>query len=352
MRQLRDAISVWSSADKRIAGAVLVSSDGSTPHQLGLSMVTSESGDTVGALSGGCVDADIVLACDRVLAGGPPEVLTFGAESIDGTSELMCGGAITVWVHELAPTAISAIVGAADAAVLTQMRGEHVRQLAITVSAAMDYECGEIHGDSADALAARWLLGSRQHCELLELPDAGQAFLEAFRRRRLFIVIGSSGYTEALCAQAALLGYETIVVEPRPRFAAGIAFADEVLGSWPDTALEKLAAHGRIDDRSAIVVCTHDPKFDEPALMAALRTPAGFIGALGSRATCDGRFARLRDCGVEDSALQRIHAPVGLDLGGAGPAETAVSVAAQIIAVAHQRSAAPLRETSGPLHAR
>lgn len=148
------------------------------------------------------------------------------------------------------------------------------------------------------------------------------------------------------------MGYESVVVEPRPRFAAGVTCAGEVIGTWPDAALAKLTEDGRLDATSAIVVCTHDSKFDEPALVAALQTPAGFIGALGSRPTNVERLARLRSRGIPEHALRRINAPVGLDLGGATPAETAVSVAAQLIAVAHGRSAAPLRDTSGPLHAR
>lgn len=352
MGQLRDAVAAWLAADRRMVGATLVHSDGSTPHQLGLALVTADSGETVGALSGGCVDADIVLACDRVLAGGPPEVLTFGTDDDTGTSELVCGGAITVWVHELAGAAAAALVGRTDAAVLTWSTGRHVRQFAVSLTEAMDFECGKVGMHTARAEAARWLLNSGQRTRLLPSPDGGQMFLEAFGRRRLFVVVGSSGYTEALCAQAALLGYDTVVVEPRPRFAAGITCASEVIGSWPDAALEKLTEHGRLDERSAIVVCTHDPKFDEPALSAALRTPASFIGALGSRTTSAERFARLRAAGVPHTDLERIHSPVGLDLGGASPAETAVSVAAQMIAVARGRSAAPLRETSGPLHAR
>lgn len=352
MHQIRRSVASWSAADLRMAGATLVKSDGSTPHQLGLALVTNESGDTVGALSGGCVDADIVLACDRVLAGGPAEVLTFGADDGESDTRLVCGGVITVWVHELSPAATSALLGAADAAVLTLHVGGHVRQYAVSISDAMDDENSGIDTESPRDIAARWLVHSRRRTELIDSPDGGQAFLEAFDRRRLFVVVGSSGYTEALCAQAALMGYESVVVEPRPRFAAGITCADEVIGAWPDAALEKLAEHGRLDAMSAIVVCTHDPKFDEPALAAAVTTSAGFIGALGSRATNAERFARLRARGIPEDALHRINAPVGLDLGGATPAETAVSIAAQMIAVAHGRDAAPLRETSGPIHAR
>lgn len=358
MRQIRQAVSAWSAADLRMAAATLVRSDGATPHQLGLALVTNESGATVGALSGGCVDADIVLACDRVLAGGPAEVLTFGAEVGVFESGLVCGGVITVWVHELSRAATAAFLGLSDAAVLTHRVGEHMRQYAVSLSDATDYESSGIYSSSGieskspRSVAAHWLVRSPRRTELMNVTNGEQMFLEVFGRRRLFVVVGSSGYTEALCAQAALLGYESVVVEPRPRFAAGITCADQVIGTWPDAALEELAEHGRLDGTSAIVVCTHDSKFDEPALAAALQTPAGFIGALGSRATNVERFSRLRARGIPESDLQRINAPVGLDLGGATPAETAVSVAAQMIAAAHSRSAAPLRDTSGPLHAR
>ena len=355
MPQLRDAISAWSAAGLRLVGATLVKSDGSTPHQLGLALVTSEAGDTVGALSGGCVDADVVLACDRVLAGGPPEVLRFGTDD-DGTSELACGGALTVWVHDIDPAAIAAMLAASDSVVLTRRRGPRIDQCAVTRSGATDLAADRAAAtalaDSTRAIAARWLLDCSRRTGFQDCEDGAEVFFEAFGRRGLFVVVGSSGYTEALCSQADLLGYQTVVIEPRPRFAAGITCAGEVIGSWPDAALEKLTEHGRLDDRAAIVVCTHDPKFDEPALAAALNTPAGFIGALGSRATSAGRLERLRARGIAENALARIHSPVGLDLGGASPAETAVSVAAQIIAVARGRSGAPLRDTSGPLHAR
>lgn len=350
MRQLRDAIAVWSAAGLRLAGATLVKSDGSTPHQLGLSMVVSETGDTVGALSGGCVDADVVLACDRVLAGGDPEVLTFGADD-EGTSELACGGVLTVWAHELAREAVEAILSGTDAAVVTHKVGRRISQSGVSLLAAEACAAEATQTDGTRAAAAQWLLDSHRRTEFRSSGDE-EIFLEAIGRRSLFIVVGSSGYTEALCAQAGLLGYQTIVIEPRPRFAAGITYAGEVIGSWPDRALEKLADDDRVDDRTAIVVCTHDAKFDEPALVAALNTPAGFIGALGSRTTSAARFERLRARGIAETALRRIHSPVGLDLGGASPAETAVSVAAQMIAVARGRSAAPLRDTSGPLHAR
>lgn len=347
MRQLREALAAWSAAGLRLAAATLVRTDGSTPRQLGLALVTTETGHTVGALSGGCVDAEVALACDRVLAGGPSEVLTFGDDDDLDAAALVCGGALTVWIHALSQEVVTAILGGTDAVVLTHLIAGQVQQYAVTESDATGCKTEPLR-----EIAAGWLRSSRQRTELSDSPEGGQIFLEAFGRRRLFVVVGSSGYTEALCAQASLLGYDSVVIEPRPRFAAGISYADQVIGSWPDVALEKLAQLGRLDGTSVIVVCTHDPKFDEPALVTALQTTAGFIGAMGSRATSADRFARLRGRGIPAAALQRIRAPVGLDLGGASPAETAVSVAAQIIAVARGRSAAPLGDTEGPLHAR
>lgn len=348
MRQLLEAVAAWTASDLRMVAATLVRYDGSTPRQLGLAVVVSESGDTVGALSGGCVDAEVVLACDRVLAGGPAEVLTFGTD--DDGAQLVCGGVITVWVHDLDSTALEVLLDTSDAVAITERRGERIQHSAVTLQRPTGYQCDSSE-DPFRAPAARWLLESGRRAELLDEADGTQIFLETFGRRRSFVIVGSSGYTEALCAQARLLGYETAVVEPRPRFAAGITFADTVIGGWPDVALEQLAQQGRLDDHSAIVVCTHDPKFDEPALLAALQTSAGFIGAMGSRTTTAERLSRLRAHGVAESELQRIHAPVGLDLGGECPAETAVSVVAQIISVARGRSAAPLRNTFGPLHA-
>ncbi|MFN8124996.1 MAG: XdhC family protein [Candidatus Nanopelagicales bacterium] len=350
MFRLREAVGAWSAAGQRIAAATVVRVAGSTPHQLGLAVVVNQSGDVVGAVSGGCVDGEIALACDRVLAGGAPEVLTFAEASDDlGSVGLVCGGELTVWVHRLGDDAIrvltgpgvGALVTAADGALSGGMTSAEAEEILVGCSG------NDRPGDDRDHHVARWIAGSTVRTEW-----DGEVFLEAVGRRRTFVIVGASGYTDALCGQAALLGYETVLIEPRPRFAAGITCADEVLGSWPDAALDKLAAAGRIDRDAAIVVCTHDAKFDEPAVEAALRTSAGFIGALGSRRTTADRRQRLLARGIRSRPWNGSRPRSDSSLGGSIPAETAVSIVAQIIASRHGRVPEPLRDTTGPLHAR
>lgn len=356
-------MAAWTAQGLRIAGATVVGCDGSTPHQRGLALVTNERGDTAGALSGGCVDADVVLACDRVLAGSPGEVLIFGEADPGelGAPGLVCGGSITVWVHEISSRAAEVLTDAEEGVLITRRSQRGIEQSALTSREARELDCADAAGAAAErrevvdevrSRAAQWFMHSRSRTELLTPTDDEEVFLQAPGRRRLMIVVGSSGYTDALCAQARLLGYTCVLIEPRPRFAAGVTLADEVIGSWPDAAVAKLAQQERINGDTAVVVCTHDPRFDEPALLASLETTAGFIGALGSRRTTADRLDRLRERGVTPPQLERIHSPVGLDLGGATPAETAVSIMAHIISSRSGRSGVPLRETSGPLHAR
>lgn len=362
MTHLRDAIAAWSALGLRIAGATVVGCDGSTPHQRGLALVTNELGETAGALSGGCVDADVVLACDRVIAGDPGEMLVFGEADPDdlGAPGLVCGGSITVWVHEIGASAAELLASDDEGVIITRRAAGQIVQSALTPREALELECALPDGATGESgalqdartRAATWLRHGQSRTELFSPAADEQVFFEAAGRHRLLVVVGSSGYTDALCAQARLLGYETVLIEPRPRFAAGVTLADEVIGSWPEAAFAKLVAADRINRDSAVIVCTHDSRFDEPALVAALETSAGFIGALGSRRTSADRLARLRDRGVAPDHVERIQSPVGLDLGGATAAETAVSIMAHIIANRSGRTGAPLRQTQGPLHAR
>ncbi|MGB8466951.1 MAG: XdhC family protein [Terrimicrobiaceae bacterium] len=151
---------------------------------------------------------------------------------------------------------------------------------------------------------------------------------------------------------ARMLDYEVVVCEPRRRFAAATISADKVDGSWPNACIEKLAAAGRLGAGSVIIVCTHDRKFDEPALLAAVRSSAGFIGALGSRRTREDRRVRLLAAGLSESEVSRIRSPVGIDLGSETPAETAVSIFAETIAARRGGSGRPLTELSGAIHGR
>jgi xanthine dehydrogenase accessory factor len=168
--------------------------------------------------------------------------------------------------------------------------------------------------------------------------------------RPRMLIFGAVQFADALAAMGRLLGYRVTVCDARPVFAtsARIPDADEVIVEWPHRYL----ASTRVDGGTAICVLTHDPKFDVPVLFEALRSPAGYVGALGSRRTCADRVRRLRDAGLGDAELSRLRSPIGLDLGGTSPQQVALSICAEIVASAHGGTGRPLRDTTGPMHRR
>ncbi|HEV2309044.1 MAG TPA: XdhC/CoxI family protein [Acidimicrobiia bacterium] len=175
-------------------------------------------------------------------------------------------------------------------------------------------------------------------------------FIESFAPPPRMIIFGAVDFTAALARTAKLLGYHVTVCDARAVFATPARFpmADEVVCAWPDRYLAEQA--GELTARDAVCVLTHDAKFDVPAIVAALATDAGYLGAMGSRRTHAHRVARLRDAGVDDAALARVHAPIGLDLGARSPEETAIAICAEIIAQRTGRAAPSLRDADGPIH--
>lgn len=168
--------------------------------------------------------------------------------------------------------------------------------------------------------------------------------------RPRMLIFGAVQFADALAAAGSFLGYRVTVCDARPVFATRerIPDADEVVVDWPHRYL----AATEVDSTTAICVLTHDPKFDVPVLLEALRSPAGFVGALGSRRTCAEREQRLREAGLGDAELSRLRSPIGLDLGGSSPCQVALSICAEIVAVAHGGTGMPLRDTIGPMHRR
>src|SRR5690625_4880550 len=179
-----------------------------------------------------------------------------------------------------------------------------------------------------------------------------RVFVSTFAPRPRMIVFGAIDFAAALAQQASFLGYHVTVCDARPLFATAARFpsADEVVVKWPDEYLAAEVAAGNVDPRTVIAVLTHDPKFDVPVLQVALPLDVAYVGAMGSRLTHDDRLDRLRAAGVGEELLARLHSPIGLDLGARTPEETAVSIAAEIIAVQWGGGRAPLRETSGRIH--
>jgi xanthine dehydrogenase accessory factor len=308
--------------DERAAVATVVATRSSAPRPVGSKLIVRDDGSLEGSVSNGCVESDVILAAQEVLAGGEPRLVTYGItdEMAFGVG-LPCGGEIDVFVEPY---------GAEEAdVVLTVVAGDDVGE--------------KLHDDELEQAARR-----RGRSHVFE-HEGRTVFADvAVPPPRLF-VYGAVDTAEALCAAAKLLGWRTIVADARPRFATPerLPSADEILLLWPDEAL----AHVGPDAATAVVVLTHDDKFDLPLVEGVLRTDAFYIGWLGSRRNQERRRGLLLEEGVAEEDLERVSGPAGLDLGAASAEETAVSILAEILAVRTGRAGGPLRETSTRIHA-
>ena len=308
---------------QQAAVATVVATRSSAPRPVGSKLVVRADGSIEGSVSNGCVESDVVLAAQEVLAGGEPRLVTYGItdEMAFGVG-LPCGGEIDVFVEPY--------------------RGDGEADVVLTVVAGKDV--GEkLHDPELEETARR-----RARSHVFE-HEGRQVFADVHVPPQRLFVYGAVDTAESLCAAAGLLGWRTIVADARSRFATPerIPSADELLLLWPDEAL----AHVAPDAATAVVVLTHDDKFDLPLVRGALATEAFYIGWLGSRRNQERRRGLLLEDGVPEDELERISGPAGLDLGAASPEETAVSILAEIIAVRAGRAGGPLRETSTRIHA-
>lgn len=352
----------WLQDGRRIACALLVEIEGSAPLQPGAVMLVDEHGAIEGSITGGCVESAVAQEAEELLAGGPPKLVSYGiSDELAGTVGLTCGGIVHVFVHELGAedaTAVLAAYAAVEqgrpAAVATLLDGE---QAGAKLAIVGDEPVGSLRGPALlDRSVARDAAGMLdQGVTAIRSYGADGATLGAELRVHVrsfapapqMVIFGAIDFSAALAPLAKEIGYAVTICDARERFARSPRFsrAAEVVVDWPERALE-----GReLGPRDAVLVFTHDPKFDEPALIAALASDAGYVGALGSRRTTEDRAERLREAGVGEEQLARVFAPCGLDIGGRTPEETAISVLAEIIAVRARRSGAPLRETDGTI---
>jgi xanthine dehydrogenase accessory factor len=308
--------------DERTAVATVVATRSSAPRPVGSKLFVREDGSIEGSVSNGCVENDVILAAQEVLAGGEPRLITYGItdEMAFGVG-LPCGGEIDVFVE---PDR-----GDQADAVLTVVAGEDVGQ--------------KLNDPELEQAARR-----RGRSHVFE-HEGRTIFADVSVPPPRLFVYGAIDTAEALCAAAKLLGWRTIVADARPRFATAerIPSADELLVLWPDEAL----AHVVPDAATAVVVLTHDDKFDLPLVHGALATEAFYLGWLGSRRNQERRRGLLLEEGVTDEDLERVSGPAGLDLGAASPEEMAVSILGEILAVRAGRSGGLLRETSTRIHA-
>jgi len=329
-------------------------------------------------VSGGCVEGAVYDLAQEVLASGEPVLQRYGVSDDDAFAVgLTCGGILDVYVEKVSretfpelgeiaadvragrPVALATVIEHPDPAVVGRrllVRPEESEADGGRIGTTL----GSTRMDDAVHDDALGLLAHGQNATLGYGPDGERrgegmrVFVWAFAPKPRMLVFGAIDFAAAVARVGAFLGYHVTVCDARPVFATASRFpeADEVVVSWPDRYLTAEAEAGRIDARTVVTVLTHDPKFDVPLLEVALRLPElGYIGAMGSRRTHEDRERRLREAGLTDSEIGRLASPIGLDLGARTPEETAISIAAEIIAGRWGGSGGRLRDAAGAIHA-
>ncbi|MEV4656342.1 XdhC/CoxI family protein [Micromonospora sp. NPDC049301] len=367
-------------AGEAVALATVVATWRSAPQPPGAAMLVAADGTVTGSVSGGCVEADLYERARHVLDTGTPELTRYGIS--DDTAYavgLTCGGVLDVFVEridggglaELAAvdaarrsgqpvavvTCVAADAGDPPGAVPADPAGRLGRRLVLTG----ERVSGSLGDDRLDAAATADALGllAAGHSGVLRYGYHGQRrgsglslFVATYATPPRMIVFGAIDFAAAVARIGAFLGYRVTVCDARPVFATTPRFpeADEVVVQWPHRYLGAELDAGRVDGRTVVCVLTHDPKFDVPLLALALRHRLAYVGAMGSRRTHDERHKLLREAGLSAEQLARLASPIGLDLGGRTPEETAVSVAAQIVAGRWGGTGRPLTALAGPIH--
>jgi xanthine dehydrogenase accessory factor len=366
---LSTLLAVWESGGTAGVGTV-VRTFRSAPRPAGASMVVAPDGTVSGSVSGGCVEGAVYDLATEVMATGTPVLQRYGVSDDEAFEVgLTCGGILDVFVEPVSqktfrelsvigddieahrPVAVATVIAHPDAAWVGRRLVVHTDEVAGSL--------GSSRADAAVIDDARGLLAAGRSEVLTYGPDGQrrgegmEVFVSSYAPRPRMLVFGAIDFAAAVAQQGAFLGYRVTVCDARPVFATSARFptADEVVVDWPHRYLAAQAQAGAVDERTVVCVLTHDPKFDVPLLEVALRLPPiAYIGAMGSRRTHEDRLTRLREAGLTDAELERLSSPIGLDLGGRTPEETAVSIAAEIIAKRWGGGGRPLTETGGRIH--
>ncbi|MFF5493942.1 XdhC family protein [Streptomyces aquilus] len=363
MREILPALSAWYAAGAPFGLATVVAVSRSAPRDPGAAMAVGPDDEVVGSVSGGCVEGAVFELAREVVASGEAHLQTFGYSDEDAFAVgLTCGGEITLLVRPVTPAldpvfgeVAESVTAGRPVTVATVTDGPAPRGAALAVWP--DRVAGTLGTTGLDvavtadargelALGATGLRHYGPRGERRE--DAVSVFLHSFAPPPRMLVFGAIDYAAAVARIGDFLGYRVTVCDARPVFATPKRFPPgvEVVVDWPHRYLQGAGT----DERTVICVLTHDPKFDVPLLQEALRRPAAYIGAMGSRRTHEDRMRRLVDAGLTDRQLSRLRSPVGLDLGARTPEEVAVSVAAEIVALRWGGTGSPLTATAGAIH--
>ncbi|MXP23418.1 XshC-Cox1 family protein [Gordonia sp. HNM0687] len=373
MREVLPELLRWWKAGHTVGVGTVVATFRSAPQPPGASMVVGPDGAAFGSVSGGCVEGAVYDLCTSTAETGDRVLERYGVTDDDALAVgLTCGGILDVFVDAVSPTTfpeladVAADLGAerpvAVATVIAHPDSSRVGRRLVIRESGVTGTLGSARADSAVHDDAIGLLAAGHHSTLSYGPDGERlgdemkVFVWAFTPPPRMIVFGAIDFAAAVARVGSFLRYRVTVCDARPVFATASRFphADEVVVDWPHRYLAGEAAAGRIDRRTVLCVLTHDPKFDVPVLDVALRLTGDaqpcYIGAMGSRRTHADRLLRLREVGLEADHLARLSSPIGLDLGARTAEETAVSVAAEIIAHRWGGSGRSLATTSGRIH--
>ncbi len=357
MRELNETLAAWQAEGQGIGRAIVVRTFGSAPRPEGAVMLVADDGRLAGSVSGGCVEGAAFEEVERARRTGRSRVIRYGISDEQAWDVgLACGGTIDVLMQpEVPPLAARAAAGRDGIAVITPLPADSPGPAfgphppgggsppaePLTVS-----EDGVLHGTLGDPTLDADLVS-----DALAALDAGTSrtvelggrslFIEAYPAPSRLVVVGAVQVAMPLVRMARELGYETVVIDGRATFATRERFpdADRVVVGWPDEMADEIG----LGPSDAVAVLTHDVKFDEPAIVAALERGCRYVGAVGSRKTQADRHARLLAAGVAPEALARLRGPIGLDLGGRAPAETALAILAEIVAARHGATGGPMR---------
>ena len=353
----------WLRDGRRVVSATLVERIGSAPLDPGAQMLVDDRTNIEGSVTGGCVEGALVEEAQRILDGGEPRLVTYGVSDEEAADVgLMCGGTVRVFVHEQDDDAVGPLGAVAGAraseepvALATMIEGGSA---GAKMAVLADGVVGSLRGtDLLDHSVARDARGQLDEgiSRIRRYGAGGElmgselvVYIQAFTSQPRMVIFGAIDFSAEMAKVASEIGYRVTICDARAPFVSSPRFsrAAEVVVDWPDRYLDGQ----ELGPRDVVLVFTHDAKFDEPALMGALATGAGYVGALGSRQTQARRVERLRAAGLDDEAIARIHAPCGLDIGARTPPETVVSILAEVIAVRTGRAGESLARSSGPIH--
>ncbi|MEW2416328.1 XdhC/CoxI family protein [Streptomyces sp. NPDC046866] len=372
MLDIAEELNRWVEQGRDFAVATVVAVGGSAPRQPGAALAVDSEGTAIGSVSGGCVEGAVYELCRQALEDGETVQERFGYSDDDAFAVgLTCGGIIDILVtpvHAASPArevfeaALAAAARGEAAAVARIAQGPaELKGRVVLVRGEGGFEGGfggHPELDRAIAEEARAMLDAGK-TGVLEIGADGRlcgeplkVLVESSVPPPRMIVFGAIDFASALVRIGKFLGYHVTLCDARPVFATKNRFpeADEIVVDWPHRYLEAQASQGSVDGRTVLCVLTHDAKFDVPLLELALKLPVAYVGAMGSRRTHEDRNRRLREVGVSELEIARLRSPIGLDLGARSPEETALSIAAEIVANRRGGSGAALTGAHIPIH--